>query len=165
MSITFTAAGAAKIRKAVNRVLNTPEDRTGERTPTHDTDRTFWAMLTTSDVTGLRWSFLRVHPTADQDQADFIIARQVAYRIADDERVEGYARESNGTRGIPTFTVVRVDYIGAGADGQSAYLFQWVAPREDNYIPPHDHRDNANGGLAFAVYAPGTALPQQPWAM
>ena len=27
----------------------------------------------------------------------------------------------------------------------------------------HDHRDNAHGGFAFAVYHPGTAVPQQPW--
>lgn len=29
----------------------------------------------------------------------------------------------------------------------------------------HDHRDNANGGFAFAVYHPGTSLPQQPFAL
>jgi len=29
----------------------------------------------------------------------------------------------------------------------------------------HDHRDVLNGGFAFAVYHPGTALPQQPWAI
>lgn len=29
----------------------------------------------------------------------------------------------------------------------------------------HDHRDNNNGGFAFAVFHPGTALPQQPWAL
>lgn len=28
---------------------------------------------------------------------------------------------------------------------------------------PHDHRDNANGGFAFAIYHPGTAVPQQVW--
>jgi len=33
--------------------------------------------------------------------------------------------------------------------------------------PMHDHRDNSagGGGFAFAVYHPGTAMPQQPWAV
>lgn len=30
-------------------------------------------------------------------------------------------------------------------------------------VPNHDHRDNFNGGLAFSVYHPGTALPMQTW--
>lgn len=29
----------------------------------------------------------------------------------------------------------------------------------------HDHRDNFNGGFAFACYHPGTSLPQMPWAI
>lgn len=39
---------------------------------------------------------------------------------------------------------------------------------DGGYIPGngiHDHRDNLNGGFAFAVYHPGTALPQQPFAV
>jgi len=28
---------------------------------------------------------------------------------------------------------------------------------------PHDHRDNNNGGFAFAVFHPGTSVPQQIW--
>lgn len=38
---------------------------------------------------------------------------------------------------------------------------------DGGYIPgagPHDHRDNFNGGFAFAIYHPGTGIPQQPWA-
>ena len=27
----------------------------------------------------------------------------------------------------------------------------------------HDHRDNLNGGFCFAVWAPGTAIPQMTW--
>ena len=30
-------------------------------------------------------------------------------------------------------------------------------------VPVHDHRDNFNGGFAFACYHPGTAIPMQPW--
>lgn len=39
---------------------------------------------------------------------------------------------------------------------------------DGGYIPgmgPHDHRDNFNGGFAFAVYHPGSATPQMPWAL
>jgi hypothetical protein len=33
-------------------------------------------------------------------------------------------------------------------------------------LPIHDHRDNVTGGgFAFAVYHPGTTLPQQPWSL
>ena len=31
------------------------------------------------------------------------------------------------------------------------------------HLPPHDQRDNYNGGFSFAVYHPETSLPQQPW--
>jgi hypothetical protein len=163
MSVTFTASGAEKIRRAVRKVLGTPDDRTGDRTPVSVTERSFWAMLLTADVTGLRWTFLRVVPTTSTDEADFVLAREIAYRIADVDRTEGYARESNGTRDIPTFTVVRVEFVGYDADSLPSYLFQWVGPRDAGYLPPHDHRDNFNGGFAFASYHPGTALPQQPW--
>ena len=27
----------------------------------------------------------------------------------------------------------------------------------------HDHRDNKNGGFAFAVFHPATQVPQMPW--
>jgi hypothetical protein len=39
---------------------------------------------------------------------------------------------------------------------------------DGGYIPgmgPHDHRDNFNGGFAFACYHPGTSIPGMPWAM
>jgi hypothetical protein len=41
---------------------------------------------------------------------------------------------------------------------------------DGGWIPgmgPHDHRDGSPmyGGFAFAVYHPGTSLPQQPWAI
>jgi hypothetical protein len=43
-----------------------------------------------------------------------------------------------------------------------------TGPYDGGYIPgmgPHDHRDNFNGGFAFAVYHPGTSLPQMPWVV
>jgi hypothetical protein len=43
-----------------------------------------------------------------------------------------------------------------------------TSPYDGGWIPgmgPHDHRDNFNGGFAFACFHPGTSLPQQPWAI
>jgi hypothetical protein len=44
-----------------------------------------------------------------------------------------------------------------------------TGPFDGGWIPGqgiHDHRDNVTGGgFAFAVYHPGTSLPQQPWAI
>jgi hypothetical protein len=43
-----------------------------------------------------------------------------------------------------------------------------TGPYDGGWIPGrgiHDHRDNFNGGLSFAVFHPGTGLPQQPWGI
>lgn len=43
-----------------------------------------------------------------------------------------------------------------------------TGPFDGGYIgvPIHDHRDNVTGGgYCFSVMHPGTALPQQPWAI
>ena len=45
------------------------------------------------------------------------------------------------------------------------YSFAHETPRPYGNMPIHDHRDNFNGGFSFSVYHPGTALPQQPWAL
>jgi hypothetical protein len=46
------------------------------------------------------------------------------------------------------------------------YTFNLPLPAQQSYVPLHDHRDNVTGGgFAFAVYHPGTSLPQQPWSM
>ena len=42
------------------------------------------------------------------------------------------------------------------------------SPYDGGFVPGrgvHDHRDNNNGGLAFACYHPGTSLPQQPFVL
>lgn len=60
---------------------------------------------------------------------------------------------------------MRLTFVGYDAEGEPAYMFD--RPQADPWqgLPPHDHRDNYNGGFAFAVMHPGTALPQQPWAL
>ncbi|MGC4033238.1 MAG: hypothetical protein QM754_16200 [Tepidisphaeraceae bacterium] len=54
------------------------------------------------------------------------------------------------------------DYV---ADGKPLFTFQYETLDDRGPLPVHDHRDNFNGGFAFAVFHPGTALPQQPWAI
>lgn len=54
----------------------------------------------------------------------------------------------------------------AGDDNSIAmYAFEFSASQGQSSLPIHDHRDNFNGGFAFATYHPGAALPQQPWAI
>lgn len=114
----------------------------------------------------MRYSFLRVYPSfGDDSESDFKVFTGTACKLPDAERQVGLARETNGHRGVPTYTVVQMTFAGYDADGEPAFLFQWVGPYDNSAVLPHDHRDNYNGGFAFAVYHPGTGLPQQPWAM
>jgi hypothetical protein len=104
------------------------------------------------------------------------------------------AREANDNTNVPQGAVVLLTFVGyaiaptvpgpsgstivdgtantpggptaAGADNSIAmYVFQFQSPDGQSSLPIHDHRDNFNGGFAFATYHPGTALPQQPWAI
>jgi hypothetical protein len=52
------------------------------------------------------------------------------------------------------------------ADGSIPfYMFAYNVQPDLDILPPHDHRDNFNGGFAFAVFHPGTQVPQQPWSV
>jgi hypothetical protein len=102
------------------------------------------------------------------------------------------AREANDNPDVPAGSVVLLTFVGyaiapttdvgvvqgtittkggstaasAGADGSiPMYAFQFAGQQQQSSLPIHDHRDNFNGGFAFSVYHPGTALPQQPWAV
>jgi hypothetical protein len=164
MAVKFTDAGAEKIARATRKVLGTPDRRGFQRTPRTQRDMSFWAMITGNDITGQRYDFVRVAPDVASDKADFSIGKPpINYQIVSDQPDDGYAREANATRGVPTMTVVQLTYIGDDADGAPAYLFQYIAPQQEWGVPIHDHRSNDAGGLAFAIYHPGTALPQMPW--
>lgn len=165
--VTFTVRGAQRIERAVRKVERPGQILTGDRRPTAPSETTFWALLTGNDITGMRYSFVRVIPVATKDESDFVIGRDfpLYYEIASLEPEEGFAREANGTRGIPLYSVVQVTYIGPDADDLPAFLFNYQVMDSNLPITPHDHRDNFNGGFAFACYHPGTGLPQQPWAV
>jgi hypothetical protein len=139
------------------------DSRAGDRTRATPTEADFWARITGCDVTGLRYTFLRVYPEASTDRADFAIGKDLAYRFTSDAPEEGYARESNGNRGVPTLSVVRDHFIGYDADDLPADLVSYGDARPGQGLPPHDHRSNnpMDGGFAFSVFHPGTSLPQQ----
>lgn len=65
----------------------------------------------------------------------------------------GYRSERIDESDPPAFTQVPV------------YVFNRQVNNPFADLPLHDHRDNTNGGFAFAVYHPGTSLPQKPWAL
>lgn len=107
---------------------------------------------------------MRVYPVFDTDsRSDFKLANGLAHRISGQEPEAGLARETNRTEGVPTYTVVRMDFAGYDAVGEPAFRFQYVGLHDLYETVPHDHRDNYNGGFAFSIYHPGTSLPQQPW--
>lgn len=164
--IVFSAGAAEKIKRATERVLNSPPDRTGERTRSIATEATFWGLITGISADGNRYTFVRVYPTADNDsEKDFALRNGASYRLAGVEPEAGLARESSGMKGVPSMSVVRMDFCGYDADDRPNYLFQYVGPDDNYHLRPHDHRDNFAGGFCFSVYHPGTGLPQQPWAM
>ena len=56
-------------------------------------------------------------------------------------------------------------FIGYDPEASPAFTFFYPEFDQDRGVPLHDHRDNFNGGFAFAVFHPGTSLPQMPWAI
>lgn len=76
------------------------------------------------------------------------------------------ARESSGNYHVPRGAVVRITFVGYDEADEPVYVFSY-ADQDDPFAPvaPHDHRDLSSGGFAFAVYHPGTAIPQQRWAI
>lgn len=78
--------------------------------------------------------------------------------------IQGARRTTARLRDI----IVRVHFAGMrtfGGEKRSMYVFSYTPMVLRSFLPLHDHRDNFNGGFAFAVYHPGTALPQRPWAI
>jgi hypothetical protein len=55
----------------------------------------------------------------------------------------------------------------AGYDPNGNPVFTFFYPALDPWqgLPPHDHRDNFNGGFSFSYFHPGTAIPQAPFSI
>lgn len=152
-------------------------------------------LVTPGDESGKFWSWTKVVPDSVNVGAAGIsttAALTSAWKIADPTVVGiANARESNDTLGIPAGTVVRLTFVGysvpngsgyegapgtsidaatatdlTGADGTVPYyVFSYNLQTFENVVPIHDHRDSFNGGFAFAVFHPGTAIPQMPWSV
>ncbi len=167
MGVVFTSDAVKRIRAAVLYVESRPQDRTGDRAPAGPVDQDCWGFITGCDASGQRYSFARVYPDASSDSPDLILDNGMKFKLFDaDPSHVWQAREVNDTRGISSGTIVKMSF--AGYDGSTPpeplFLFQYIAvPPQPDFTPIHDHRDNFNGGFAFAVYAPGTSLPQQKW--
>lgn len=164
--VAFSHEAALRIAAAVRKVERTPQSLIGDRVPPHGKETSFWAYLLSTDLSGVHYSWLKLVPAAklpnpedpfaplEQDRALFEL---------DVPNVYGEnAREVNGAK-PPGGTVVQLSFIGFDTKDEPVYAFMWQPPVDQIGVPIHDHRDNFNGGFAFAVYHPGTSLPQQPW--
>lgn len=168
MAYTFTADAVTRIRAAVRRIEQTPAALRGaERTPNLDAGMEFWAMLLHGDSAG-RYTMVRVTPDPAQlNPAAFvpIDGDGIRWGIDDNEVHVDAGREANGNRNVPMHTVVKVTFCGYDPDGKPVFVFFYPKTQQDAGLPVHDHRDNLNGGFAFSVFAPGTAIPQHNYAL
>lgn len=190
--VNFTLESAKRIVATVKRVEGMPQEMGGQRRPQHTPGTIFWAALTGCDTTGQWWDWIAVVPTANVGVSgnpwSFTSASMWSMRQPWTVGHEN-AREVNGVRGIDAGTVVRMEFIGYAAPDPSGampltagtrtdpndttlpdpsgavpiYAFQYAMQPADPVLPLHDHRDQFNGGFAFAVYHPGTQLPQKAW--
>jgi hypothetical protein len=168
-SAKFTLETAKRVLAATRKVERMPTDKDGGRAHRLPPEPQFWAMLTSAGgLNGLHWSWVKAMPVAELPTAadPFTTADVPLFTLAE-PHVVGFdsAREANLNRQIEPGTVVRLEFVGYDREGEPAYVFNHGQPREADPIPIHDHRDNFNGGFAFSVYHPGTALPQQPFAV
>ena len=154
---TFTEQGAKRIVDAVRKVEQTPRRRIARQSqaPTQPTGE-FWARITSLSINGTSYSWVAVY--WDNEVNDWV-RNPDAY--GDDNAIE-----TNGRIGVPSGSIIKLRHVGYDVEGEPRYVFEWgSASAHQGGLPPHDHRDNFNGGFAFAVYHPGTSLPQMPWAI
>jgi hypothetical protein len=152
----FTRDAARRIADATRQVEATPQ-HTGQRAnPSQPAaDQSFWARIGSMSIGTGGYSWHRMIPVGDGRLA---FSDQPLY--GPDSAFEATAKYN-----VPVGAVVRLYLNGYDANGQPTYTFSYGPAPEMAYLRPHDHRDNQHGGFAFAVYHPGTALPQQPWAI
>ena len=77
----------------------------------------------------------------------------------------------NDVQAIQYYNAISGDYVPVPTQASEGYNKHYHASEFDGGLVvglgPHDHRSNdpAYGGFAFAVYHPGSAVPQMPWAI
>lgn len=170
-AVGFSLSDAKRIAAATRRIEGTPQDLRGTPNPAGPAGTQFWAYLLSTDLSGNHWTFLKLVPAARLPNADEPFAPlesdRPLWELAQPVFYGEGAREANGNKAIEGGTAVQVTFIGydTSEERKPVYVFTYgVAQPDPGFVPIHDHRDNiTGGGFAFAVYAPGTALPQQPW--
>lgn len=165
---TPNADAVQRIQRAVRKVEGQPLDLSGGRRHPIPGRSGFWAVIdgatdyATAATTGRGHSWRKV------------VMSPGGGWWQDPEGLSGTGTAHNMAKCLcPPSTVVLLNFIGfiEEDDGQGNtidvphYAFVYGQPQEHTGIKPHDHRDNFNGGFAFSVYHPGTALPQMPWAL
>jgi hypothetical protein len=165
MVVGFNREGAKRIVDAVKRVEQMPQDRTGGLRPVLEPgEESFWAMLTdqldsNDQLIKGRYGWMRVQPVQQPDGT-------VAFRPFEPRVFGTYAFEVNQHGPVPPGSIVKLTLTAYTPEDEPVYSFNYETPdRASSPMPIHDHRDNYNGGFAFAVFHPGTALPQQPWGI
>jgi hypothetical protein len=165
-TVQFTDEASRRIAAAVRKVERTPTSLVGDRIPRYEGEQSFWAILLGEDLSG-RWTFQRVAPDPSAlNPAAFMLFDTDAVRWGFEGDAQVWAaREVNENRNVPTLSVVQMTFCGYDPAGQPAFVFSYTPAPTDVGMPIHDHRDNLNGGLAFAVLHPGTLLPQSQYAI
>ena len=160
--VVFSSAAATRISAAV---LAVERMRPGAMPPvTYPTETSFWAMISSMDLWGQHYSFFRVAPHLGTDQPEIeIVANQGRWQAVEPLIIcQGAATEANAARGVAPGTIVKMELAGFDPTSKAPrYVFAYQQLSANlKTIQPHDHRDNANGGFAFAAFHPGTRLPQ-----
>lgn len=150
--VLFNRDSAKRIANATRRIERMPQDRTGGRNPSPaPAEQTFWVRLLGRSIDGKLHSWQRVRPDGAGGWQTY------------QPPVQGElnAVEVNGHIGIESGVIVQLSLTDYDPDGKPLYSFVFTTPDINRPMPIHDHRDNDNGGFAFAVFHPGTSLPQQ----
>lgn len=179
MGVTIKPTSVPRLRAAVQWVEQQRRTRGAASTPAGPIEESFWAFITgmtfeqvvspsaSPSVPLNLYSFVRVQPCTEAE-ADILVGGTTGYRLTDP--VVGHihaAVEVNGN-GTPVNTIVRMTFTGYRKIDdvtKAMYAFAYTPTVVQSFLPIHDHRDNANGGMSFSCYHPGTALPQQPWSI
>jgi hypothetical protein len=189
----FTLAAAQRIADTVRAVAQAAPNTSGGPNPARPAQTQFWAMITSgADLKNIFFNWVACVPSKDagtgQDSTTPVLSNLWEFQRP---YVAGFgnAREANGNKQIPPGTVVLLTFIGyAVPDGTAGsyqgtstipasstspparpdnsipmYVFSYSNQQQQTYLPIHDHRDALNGGFSFAVYSPGTSLPQSQW--
>lgn len=164
-AVALSQEAFRRIAAATKKVERIPTNMTGERTLSHGTTPGFWAMIFGSDISGLKYGFNKVvfDPKSTMPEA-FTINNTLRFAFEGDGFYQA-AIEVNGTRGIGMGTIVWMTFAGYDTNEDPVFVFSHQIMDPNMPLTPHDHRDNNNGGFAFATFHPGTSIPQMPWGM